>query len=65
MFGKIMVALGCNRLQYSSNCVTVDVIIILFLFDWYRAIVGEIDEDLDADINLNDIRAEPLNPVIH
>ena len=27
------------------------------------AVVGEIDEDLDSDINLSDIRAEPLNPV--
>ena len=30
----------------------------------YRAVIGEIDET-DSDINLDDIRAEPLNPVVH
>ena len=30
----------------------------------HRAVVGEIDET-DSDINLDDIRAEPLNPVVH
>jgi len=28
------------------------------------AVIGEIDET-DSDINLDDIRAEPLNPVVH
>ena len=30
-----------------------------------RAIIGEVDEELDLEINLADIRAEPLNPVVH
>ncbi|XP_003383057.1 PREDICTED: U6 snRNA-associated Sm-like protein LSm8 [Amphimedon queenslandica] len=29
------------------------------------AVIGELDEELDSEINLNDIRAEPLNPVVH
>jgi len=29
------------------------------------AIVGEVDEDTDKDIELDKIRAEPLKPVIH
>lgn len=29
------------------------------------AVIGEVDEELDSEINLNDIRAEPLNPVVH
>lgn len=32
---------------------------------FYRAIIGEVDEELDSEINLADIRAEPLNPVVH
>jgi len=29
------------------------------------AVVGEIDEDVDVEIDLTKIRAEPLKPVIH
>ena len=35
------------------------------LFAICRAVVGELDEDMESDINLADIRAEPLNPVVH
>ena len=31
----------------------------------YSAVIGELDEDLDSEINLSDIRAEPLNSVVH
>lgn len=31
----------------------------------YRAVIGEVDEELDSEINLADIRAEPLNAVVH
>lgn len=33
---------------------------------WFlrRAIVGEVDEDAEADINLADIVAEPLKPIL-
>ena len=30
-----------------------------------RAVIGEVDEEMDAEMNLADIRAEPLNPVLH
>ena len=29
------------------------------------AVIGELDEDLDSEIVLDDIRADPLNPVVH
>lgn len=29
------------------------------------AVIGEIDEEMEAEINLSEIRAEPLNPVMH
>lgn len=30
-----------------------------------RAVIGEIDEEMEAEMNLSEIRAEPLNPVVH
>ena len=29
------------------------------------AVVGEVDEDADAELTLDEIMAEPLKPVIH
>ncbi|XP_077982383.1 U6 snRNA-associated Sm-like protein LSm8 [Glandiceps talaboti] len=29
------------------------------------AVVGEIDEDTDSSLDLTNIKAEPLNPVVH
>jgi hypothetical protein len=29
------------------------------------AVVGEVDEDADAELNLDEITAEPLKPVVH
>ncbi|XP_064399524.1 U6 snRNA-associated Sm-like protein LSm8 isoform X2 [Halichondria panicea] len=29
------------------------------------AVVGEVDEEMEAELNLSEIRAEPLNPVVH
>tara|TARA_B100000524_G_scaffold310571_1_gene186889 strand:- start:418 stop:522 length:105 start_codon:yes stop_codon:yes gene_type:complete len=29
------------------------------------AVVGEVDEDTDAELDLKSILAEPLNPVLH
>ena len=29
------------------------------------AVVGEVDEDLDAELDLNALVAEPLKPVVH
>lgn len=34
-------------------------------YGYYRAVIGEIDEELDSEINLTEIRAEPLNTVVH
>lgn len=31
----------------------------------HRAVIGEVDEELDSEINLAEIRAEPLNTVVH
>lgn len=31
----------------------------------YRAIVGELDDEMDARIDLSTIRAEPLSSVAH
>lgn len=31
----------------------------------YRAVIGEIDEETDSTLDLGNIRAEPLNSVVH
>ena len=31
----------------------------------YSAIVGELDEELDGKLDLSEIRAEPIDPVVH
>jgi len=31
----------------------------------YRAVVGEIDEEMEHEMRFSDIKAEPLNPVVH
>lgn len=31
----------------------------------YRAVIGEIDEDTDSALDLGNIRAEPLNSIVH
>lgn len=31
----------------------------------HSAVVGELDEDIDAQLDLSSIKAEPLLPVIH
>lgn len=31
----------------------------------FRALIGELDEDLDSQIDLNTVRAAPLKPVLH
>ena len=30
-----------------------------------RAVVGEVDEEVDAELDLNGMMAEPLKPVVH
>ena len=40
-------------------------VFLLLLLSSSRVVIGEVDEELDTEINLNDIRAEPLNPIVH
>ncbi len=30
-----------------------------------RAVIGELDDDLEGQIDLHNTRAEPLNPIVH
>lgn len=32
---------------------------------YFSAVIGEIDEDTDSTLDLGNIRAEPLNSVVH
>lgn len=36
-----------------------------FSFFDVSAVIGELDEEIEAEVNLSEIRAEPLNPVVH
>ena len=42
-----------------------EMILFVPLYCICRAVIGELDEDLDSEIVLDDIRADPLNPVVH
>lgn len=62
----------CVVVEYQTMCFSsihipdmrsVDAVTLHFLL--YRAVIGEVDEELDSEINLADIRAEPLNAVVH
>lgn len=33
--------------------------------EFYRALIGEIDDEADQRLDFTDIKAEPLNSVIH
>jgi hypothetical protein len=33
--------------------------------DFFRAIVGEMNEEMDASLDLDAIKAEPLHPIVH
>ncbi|MQL99608.1 hypothetical protein Taro_032330 [Colocasia esculenta] len=35
------------------------------LFSLHRSVIGELDEELDANLDLSKLRAQPLKPVIH
>ena len=35
------------------------------VFSDFRALIGELDEDIDAGLDFNGIKAEPLNSVSH
>lgn len=30
-----------------------------------RAVVGELDDDLDSNLDLTSLRAQPLKPIVH
>jgi hypothetical protein len=34
-------------------------------FVLHSAVVGEVDEDADTEVDLTKVRAEPLKPVVH
>ena len=39
--------------------------LIVFPFGFCRSVVGELDEELDSSLDLSQLRAHPLKPVIH
>ena len=41
------------------------VVLVLRVFVCFRAVIGEIDEETDSNLDLGNIRAEPLNSVAH
>ena len=38
---------------------------LLLLQLFYRAIIGEIDDEVDNGLDMTSIKAEPLNPVVY
>ena len=36
-----------------------------FLFCYFSAIVGEIDDEIDSGLEMQSIKAEPFNPVVY
>lgn len=41
------------------------IIIFLSVFFFYRAVIGEIDDEIDSGIEMTDMKAEPFNPVVY
>ena len=37
----------------------------VFIRTHHSAVVGELDDDLEAGIQLSEVRAEPLGPVVY
>jgi len=37
----------------------------LCIFIFFRAIVGELDDEVDARLDLSTIRADPLSSIVH
>lgn len=37
----------------------------MHIYFYFRAVVGEVDDELDQRLDLSNIKAEPLNPVVH
>lgn len=57
---------GSHERVYSSSSGVEQVQLGLYIIRGDNiAVIGEIDEEMDSEINLSDIRAEPLNPVVH
>lgn len=52
----------CKLIFDSHECSFL--IYILYIIS-FRAVVGEVDEDLDKQIDLSIIRAEPLQQITH
>ena len=56
----------CNERVFSSTAGVEQVALGLYIVRGDNiAVVGEVDEDADADLVLDEIMAEPLKPVVH
>ena len=56
----------CNERVFSSTAGVEQVALGLYVVRGDNiAVVGEVDEEADADLVLDEIMAEPLKPVVH
>jgi len=56
----------CHERVYSSTAGVEQVVLGLYIVRGDNiAVVGEVDEEVDAELVLDDITAEPLKPVVH
>ena len=56
----------CHERVFSSDSGVEQVVLGLYVVRGDNiAVVGEIDEDVDAQLVLEEIKAPPLNPVVH
>lgn len=56
----------CHERVFSSDKGVEQVVLGLYLVRGDNiAVVGEVDEDADAELVLDEIMAEPLKPVVH
>eukprot|EP00938_MAST-03A_sp_MAST-3A-sp1_P001930 g1930.t1 len=61
-----MIMEECHERVYSSDAGVDQVVLGLYIVRGDNiAIVGELDEELDGKLDLSEIRAEPIDPVVH
>eukprot|EP00877_Chromochloris_zofingiensis_P006892 jgi/Chrzof1/2456/Cz11g16130.t1 len=57
---------SCHERVYSTKSGVEQIALGLYLIRGDNiAVVGEIDEDVDAEIDLDSVRAPPLKPIAH
>ena len=61
----VLGALAFRFISYHSTKLKPNFLDLLTWCDICRSVVGEVDEDLDARLDLSKLRAHPLKPVIH